>query len=148
MNRIYTYIILVILSTGMCFSQQLINTASAQQNNVSWSIGEIFTETGTTNDMIVSPGFSYQTSAIISATPEVMSRKINFYPNPVVDKMRVELDNSTPYTWMITDLVGRVLKNKVSCIDTEIDMSEFETGQYILKVVSGNYSHAVVIIKE
>ena len=148
MNKIIACFTFLLLWSGQSFAQQLICTAAQQQNNVSWSIGELITETGTVGNMVITQGFNQQIQDFPSAVSELTVRDFSFYPNPVVDKLMLNFNENNSYSWILTDIVGRTLKSKTSCVDREIDMSEFEAGQYILKVTTDNYRQSVIIIKK
>lgn len=147
MKSIYICIIIFVISISRVGAQQLITTAGATQNNVSWSIGELVNESGTVNDVFVIQGFNQQAENVISAVGEVKNRDFSFYPNPVVNKLRLTLENCTSYSWKLTDLTGRVLKQKSLCIEKEIDMSDMAPGQYILSILSDEFKQSVIVIK-
>lgn len=136
------------MSIGHCYSQEQICTAGMHQNNVSWSIGELVNESGSTGSMLVYQGFNKRSEGIISAVPEVINLNFSFYPNPVVNKLKLNFTDNNSYSWTLTDIVGRVIKTRTSCIDKEIDMSDFDAGQYILKVTADSYNRSVIIIKK
>lgn len=60
----------------------------------------------------------------------------NIYPNPSTDIIVVETDESrTDLEYMIYDANGKVLgSGEITSSKTEIDVSSFATGQYILKI--------------
>lgn len=147
MKNIFTYIIAIsFLSVGSCFSQQLITTAGMQENNVSWSIGELVNEAGSTGDATIYQGFNMQSDDIFSAVPTFFNQDFKFYPNPVLDKLYLNLTTKID-SWRITDIVGRVLMSNNSCIDQQIDMSALKSGQYILKIMADGYNKSIIVIK-
>lgn len=148
MKTIYTCIIILFLSVGHCYSQQLITTAGMQENNVSWSIGELLNDTGSTGNMDVFMGFNQQVEDILSATPQITNKIFSFYPNPVIDKLTLSVSESGAYSWTLTDVTGRTLKSRHSCVEKEIDLSDLVAGQYILRVVTNSFSGSAVIIKK
>jgi hypothetical protein len=147
MKNIFTYIIILLLSFNKGYAQQLIGTAGTTQNNVSWSIGELVNETGTTNNLIVVQGFNQQAEGVISAIGKLTNSIFSFYPNPVVEKLRLSMETNNSYAWKLTDLTGRVLKQKTSCIEMEIDMADMAAGQYILSVLTDEFKQSVIVIK-
>lgn len=147
MKHIFIYLILLLLTISKGNAQQLIGTAGAIQNNVSWSIGELVNETATVNNIIIVQGFNPQATGVVSAIEKVVNRSFSFYPNPVVDKLRLTLENNNAYAWKLTDLTGRILKQKSTCIEMEIDMSDMVSGQYILSVLTDQFNQSVMVIK-
>lgn len=147
MKSIFTFTIIFLLSLSHGFAQQLISPAGGAQHNVSWSIGELVNESGSANNLSIVQGFNNQAESIISAVNQVMTRNFSYYPNPVVDKLRLTLENNDSYAWKLTDLTGRILKQKSSCIEMEIDMSDMVSGQYILSVLTAEFNQSVIVIK-
>ncbi|HEY6914127.1 MAG TPA: T9SS type A sorting domain-containing protein [Paludibacter sp.] len=147
MNKIITCIAILLLITLQTFSQQLIGTAGQQQNNVSWSIGEIVNAEGSVSGLFFSQGLYSSENFIFTDVPHVSLSTISAYPNPVLDKLYVKNSESGYYTCTITDIVGRVWINNKVDTDQEIDLSHFASGQYILKVSTSQFSKSTIIIK-
>ncbi len=147
MKNIFIYLTLLLLTVGKGNAQQLIGTAGSVQNNVSWSIGELINETATANNITIIQGFNQQAAGVISAIDKVINHSFSYYPNPVVDKLRLTLENINFYTWKLTDLTGRILKQKSSCMEMEIDMSAMARGQYVLTILTDEFNKSVVVIK-
>ena len=149
MNKIITYITFLLLMAGSCFSQQLISTAGLQQNNVSWSIGELVTSEGSVSQLLVGQGFNSMSDTIlVSGLSNVTLSAILVYPNPVVDKLYIKQTDGEPYSFILTDIVGRVLINKTGDTNQEIDLSHYAIGQYILKITTSKFSKSTILIKK
>lgn len=148
MKNIFIFLIVTVFSVGMCYSQSTLNAAGTQQSNVSWSIGELLSATGTTNNMVVYQGFNQQISGVISSVKQLLNSAYRIYPNPVSDKLNIKFENISSYSWTLTDLTGRVVKSKSSCVDMEIDVTELATGQYILNVITDGNKISAIIIKK
>jgi hypothetical protein len=148
MNRIITCITILLLLAGQSFSQQLISTAGQQQNNVSWSIGEMITEGAPVSGMMILQGFNSPDSLVISGLSDVKLSTIVAYPNPVVGKLFLKHTESGLYSYSLTDIIGRVLINKTVDADQEIDLSHYDAGQYILKVYTNQFSKSTILIKK
>lgn len=149
MNKIITYITFLLLMAGSCFSQQLISTAGLQQNNVSWSIGELVTSEGSVSQLLVSQGFNSMSDTIlVSGLSNVTLSAILVYPNPVVDKLYIKQTERGSYSYILTDIVGRVLINKTGDTNQEIDLSHYAKGQYILKITTSKFSKSTILIKK
>jgi len=148
MNKIFACILILLLSFTQGYSQQLINTAGAQQNNVSWSIGEVVTESGIVEGLRINQGFNGSENIIPTGISDVETFTIQPYPNPVIDKLFLKFTNGNTYSYILTDIVGRILLNKSVNSDQEIDLSHYASGQYILKVNSNKLSKSTIIIKK
>lgn len=134
---------------GSCFSQQLISTAGLQQNNVSWSVGELVTTEGSVSQLLVSQGFNSMSDTIlVSGLSDVTLSAILVYPNPVVDKLYIKQTERGSYSYILTDIVGRVLINKTGDTNQEIDLSHYAKGQYILKITTSKFSKSTILIKK
>lgn len=148
MNKILISITFILLSFTNGYSQQLICTAGAQQNNVSWSIGELVTNSGTTSEFIFNQGFNSFSDVETSLSDIDMSSTIEVYPNPVIDKLFLKFTESNNYSYILTDIVGHVLLNNTVNSNQEIDLSNYKAGQYILRVYSNQFSKSTIIIKK
>ena len=112
MNKIFTCLSIFLFSFTHGYSQQLFTTAGTQQNNVSWSIGEIVTESGTMSGVTISQGFNSYLNLLPTGISDITSSIIKAYPNPVIDKLFLKFTDGNSYSYTITDIVGRVLLNK------------------------------------
>jgi hypothetical protein len=148
MKNIFVFLFVSILSVGMCYSQSTLNVAGTQQNNVSWSIGELLTTTGTTNNTVVYQGFNQQAGDVISSVKQLLNTSYSIYPNPVTDKLNVKIEGNSLYSWTLTDLTGRVVKSRSSCLDMGIDVAELVSGQYILNLTTDGNKISAIIIKK
>ena len=148
MNKINTCITILLFLAVLCFSQQLISTAGQQQNNVSWSIGELITEGASVSGIMVYQGFNTAVKSGTSGLSDVKISTIVAYPNPVIDKLYLKQTESDLYSYTLTDILGRVLLTKTTDSDQEIDMSQYNTGQYILKVYTNQFSKSTILIKK
>jgi hypothetical protein len=148
MNKIITCITILVLSAGQSYSQQLISTAGQQQNNVSWSIGEMITDGGSVSGKKIYQGFNSPDIIAYTGLADVSMSSIVAYPNPVIDKLFLKKTESGSFSFTLTDLVGRVLLTKTVDTDQEIDLSHFDAGQYILKVYTNQFSKSTILIKK
>ena len=81
---------LFLFSTASISAQQVISSAGSTKENISWTIGEVVTET-TIGDFCVLQGFN-QSDDLGPASIEFVKSTIEFniYPNPVTDKLIIE----------------------------------------------------------
>lgn len=128
--------------------QQVVGSAGgdsqSELHSVSWTIGEVVTETYSSNDYILSQGF-HQGNLFVSRVNDNYPFEIELkaYPNPVVDKLNVETDE-TDFKYRIIDVNGRSVANGTIHSDLKrIDFSAFPAGIYFLQV--GEYqTHKIV----
>ncbi len=90
--------------------------------------------------------FEYSaTKYVFAEVPEVT---VNAYPNPVIDKLTIEITGTQqPATYMLIDMVGRAFLMDIFNQRVTIDMSTFTTGKYILKVQGDRLSESIIILK-
>lgn len=148
MNKILTCLLILLLSVTKSYSQQLISTAGAQQNNVSWSIGEVVTESGIVAGLMINQGFNGFENIMPTGISDIETFTIQTYPNPVIDKLFLKVSDGSTYSYILTDIIGRILLKKSVNSDQEIDLSHYDAGQYILKVNSNHLSKSTIIIKK
>lgn len=88
--------------------------------------------------------FTDDVVACVLNTPSFTTNKISFYPNPVADILYFETSDILIEKVMIFDLSGRKVldQNQV----TTLDVSTFEKGNYILKIVSNQGTQTEKII--
>ncbi len=131
------------------FAQQLLSTAGSQQNNVSWSIGDLVAGGATVSGVTVYQGFNAFEIDVNTALSAVEATGISVYPNPVVDKLILNMEANVVFSFSLTDIVGRTILNSANHLGkSEIDLSKYDAGQYILKVFSAQFSKSTIIIKK
>ncbi len=66
----------------------------------------------------------------------LLNLKLNIYPNPVSDLLLVEkLKNAGEFEYKLLDLNGKEIKRgNITEVKTEIDVSIFETGLYLIEI--------------
>ena len=73
------------------------------------------------------------------------------YPNPVAEKLFIEINSQQPFLYRMTDLSGRTLlqSSNLSYKNVEIEINELNEGLYILQLISteGNILYSSRIIK-
>ncbi|MFT3751707.1 MAG: T9SS type A sorting domain-containing protein [Paludibacter sp.] len=139
----------MLLFGSQLFAQQLLSTAGGQQNKVSWSIGDLLTGGSTVSGVTVYQGFNAFELDVKTALSDVESTGINVFPNPVIDKLNINIEAGTVFSLSLTDLVGRTLISSTNQSGpVEVNLSQFDAGQYILKVYSAQFSKSTIIIKK
>ena len=139
----YLIILLILFpAVSIVSAQEVVSsnggTQSASGFEVGWTIGEpvIATITGGTNTL--TQGFN-QTKLTITAVTELLvpGIEVKVFPNPTQDFITIHfsefIENSSYYLY---DFTGRLIENKlIISVETEIDLKNYASGQYILKLV-------------
>ncbi|MFT6337103.1 MAG: hypothetical protein ACI86M_001793 [Saprospiraceae bacterium] len=85
-------------------------------------------------------------STIISSTKEALTESINIYPNPSSEYITVDIDVNTIQQLLIFGIDGAKYLEKSDLSDSNIDISSFAAGTYILllKTTDGDYTQTFV----
>ncbi len=121
------------------------NNISTSSGNVSYSIGQTFYEPSASTSASITPGVqqSYEISETLGQEIAEIGLSLKVYPNPTTDilNLRIDLNDYQRYNYELYDLGGRfLLKKSVSGKTTEISMSKYPSGTYLIKVSKGNSS--------
>ncbi len=105
----------------------------ANVGSISWTLGELVTETIGSSSLSISQGFhqSYKTT---SSTKEKAFFEVNIYPNPTTDQVIIESNSGSNYTIKIMDLNGKIIKEPIQSnqIQNSISFAGFPSGTYLL----------------
>ena len=110
--------------------------------SLSWTLGEIATETYTAGNVILTQGFQQPftlgTSINLNTT---VDWNIKAYPNPVEDELKIQFDlNQTDNFWIeVQDVTGRTMDikqyNDIHSGDIiQVDMTHYQYGVYFFKI--------------
>lgn len=140
----YSSIILILFLAGSVVSAQQVvssngDSQSAAGVEVSWTIGETIIETYVSDANTLTQGF-HQTKLTITAVSELLfpGIEIKVFPNPTQEFITIHFSEYVEGSrlWLY-DLRGKLLENKlISSADTEINMKNYASGQYILKLTN------------
>lgn len=141
---------LFLFSTVSVSAQQVISSVSNTKQNISWTIGEVVTET-IIGDFCALQGFN-QSDDLDPISIESVKSAIEFtiYPNPVTDKLIIDCqeDNRT-FTWKLTNLIGQeIAHSQPFTTNTTVNMTVFAPGNYLLTVLSDREIKTITIIKK
>ena len=78
---------------------------------------------------------------LTSPTVDVENLKISVYPNPASEIVNVKLSDAAPSvsTLILTDLLGKtVLKQAITSVETELDISAIPLGIYFVSIYREN----------
>jgi hypothetical protein len=121
----------VIASAGDYFSNGSIS--------ISWTLGEIATETIGNGSIILTQGFQQPNYGIVGV-PKINDKRfeIKAFPNPTSDLLKIQVkgNESVDLTFELYDAIGRVLITKKLEAGTalmEVEMTKYLPGMYYLK---------------
>lgn len=125
--------------------RQVIATAGDSDENaegsLSWTIGELAVATWSSSGTMITQGFqqsNLEVSTLIE--PDAGSGFWAIaYPNPVRDRMSVEVENWSKTTLYLElyDMSGRLLhKQQVQSNPSRLDFGEHPAGEYILQLMT------------
>ncbi|MBL8001915.1 MAG: T9SS type A sorting domain-containing protein [Flavobacteriales bacterium] len=73
---------------------------------------------------------------------------LRMYPNPVHDRMTVELPDNTEARLRVFDAMGQLVLQAVSHADrTELDLSGLQPGHYVVQVLSSEHAGTARILR-
>lgn len=110
---------------------------------ISYTIGETVIQTIEKNDVMLTQGF-HQSKLIITTVKDFNSLaiEIKVYPNPTSDYITIEqITNSgvVDLSAQLFDMHGRLIKSvPANQINTQINMQDFKSATYLLKVMDSN----------
>ena len=149
---------MLILGFSTAYAQQSANAsggiASGSGGSLSYSVGEIVYTTISGGNGSVAQGVQqpYEISDVLSLE-ETKDIRLNIvaFPNPTVDRLIIKMDsyNGNILSFQIFDLHGRLIfTDDVKGSETEVNMLDYESGVYILKIIgSGKEIRTFKIIK-
>ena len=115
------------------------DTQSAAGYEVSWTVGEAVVATLIGGSNTLTQGF-HQAKLTITAVSELLfpGLEIRVFPNPTQDFITIHFSEYVEDSrYSLYDFTGKLLENKlISSDDTEINMSKYASGQYILKLTN------------
>jgi len=157
---LFTFLTAGILVNGQTAEQNVIGSAGGYDttNNVkvSWTVGEVVTETATDGNNTLTQGF-HQTKLTITQIEEQLVRSedfsLNIYPNPAVSYVNVEItaESIKGLKYELNDNNGKLLlKNKFNSKLEKIDFTIYQPSIYYLRIYNekGTFSDTYRIIKD
>lgn len=137
-----------------CFSQEVISTQgdtySDGSNIIDYTIGEtvIFTGSDGTNDL--TQGFHQTNWSFVGFEDLQNDLQVSIFPNPTSDQLTITTSKNENYSYSIFDNSGRLVSDgKLMKEETQIDVSNYATGQYSISILSesGNQLKVFKLIK-
>jgi len=140
--------------------QEVIGSAGDHYQNsnvqISWTIGEISTETATDGNNIITQGF-HQTNLTVTKIEEDylnnVDANISIFPNPTSEMANIQLTNVdiSNFTFELNDNKGKtILKKKFESETEVIDFSQYAASIYYIRIYNreGTYSNTFKVIKD
>jgi Secretion system C-terminal sorting domain len=128
----------VVASAGDYFSNGTVS--------ISWTLGEVATETIGNGTNILTQGFQQPNyTSVIGAVPTYLNPKfeVSLYPNPSTDYVKLTIKGNDDFELQVSlyDAIGRqLLTSKIAAgvTDKTIDMSSYHSGIYFVKISQTN----------
>lgn len=109
-------------------------TSFAIMNNELYIGGSFFTVNGDTVKNIV----KYSVNNSLYETPDKRDN-INIYPNPVSEKIIIDLNSNYPANFELTNITGRIIFNKIIIQSQEaISTNSINEGIYLYRIIDKN----------
>ena len=120
--------------------------ASGTGGSVSYSVGQVFNTTAFDTNGSVSEGVQQPFEISVLSGVDITGIDLYYavYPNPTSGKLTLKLDASTTtniqsMSYQLYDVNGKMLRNdRLKEFETSIDMSDFVSATYFLKVTNIN----------
>ncbi len=140
---------LFLFSAASISAQQVISSAGNTKENISWTIGEVVTET-IIGEFCSLQGFNQpQHIGPISIESIKSTMEFSIYPNPVTDQLIIDCQENKSYTWKLTNLIGQeIAHSQPFTSSTTVDMTVYTPGNYLLTVLSDRAIKTITIIKK
>ncbi|KFC19553.1 T9SS type A sorting domain-containing protein [Chryseobacterium sp. FH1] len=119
------------------------DNATGTTGNVSYSVGQIFYESSTSPGGNINTGVqnAYEITETLGQEISQIGLALKIYPNPTTDILNLKIDftDHQKYSYELYDLAGKILNKKaVSGKVTELSISNYPSGTYLLKVSKNN----------
>lgn len=111
---------------------------SSPNGSLSWTLGEISTETFQKSAGILTQGFQQPQEATVTGLE--LNHDLSFYPNPVRTFLFVKTTEAGEYLLELFNLQGQRVINQQSYADAsvqlQIDMKEIRNALYLLRITN------------
>ena len=145
MKKIITILAFLLCYSTVNYAQQAVASGGGYHENtsgsVSWTLGEVMTETFRANEVILTQGFQ-QPSITVTSVDEYagLDFKIIAFPNPAREyiNVKIDTDNFDNIWYELYDFKGLVIEQKR--IDDEIvhiSLHDMEPAVYFLRIIEG-----------
>lgn len=143
----------VAVLSGRVVAQSVVSSAGGGNATLSWTLGEVFTESVMRSNVVrFSQGFNQPFTISASGILNVKGDRFTFTagPNPVADELYVTVADAGTSTWQLYDMQGRLLDSGRldDTRQTVIAFSGRNAGEYVLKIGNEQGTRSVLIIKK
>lgn len=83
-----------------------------------------------------------------ASTTDFEKKKLTYYPNPVNDMLNLKYDDVMTGIEVYNLLGQQVLAKTLNNVEANIDLSTLPSGNYMVKVLSGNKTNSIKITKQ
>lgn len=157
MKNIYTFIILIVIST-FSYSQIVSNDVVSSGGNsfiqpnltMDWTLGDLSVETYSINNIILTQGFQQGNLMLTKIEDHIpFGSKIKVYPNPTKSIVNIEtadFDKSLYYELLNQN--GKMIKTaNLKTNKDVVDLSAYANGLYYLNIISDTDKKARQVFK-
>jgi hypothetical protein len=145
MKKIILFFALFVFTAANTIAQEVVSTAGETNTitgyEVSWTLGEPVIQTISSGSTVLTQGF-HQSKLTVTAIDELLvsDLELKVYPNPTQDFVTISLSKMPEnLIYSVFDLSGKLLENnRISNLNTKIDMQHYSGGSYILKLKNKN----------
>ncbi|NRR92348.1 T9SS type A sorting domain-containing protein [Winogradskyella undariae] len=74
--------------------------------------------------------------------------EFTYFPNPVKNTLTLSAQNTIEHVAMYNMLGQEILRANPNAVDSDLDMSQLQTGTYFVKVTIGNVTETIRVIKQ
>ncbi len=150
MKRFYLLIVLYVPILGLSqnVDQNVIGTAGEYYENsygsLSWTMGEIVTETHSNSQNILTQGFQQSKLTVTNIAEEInLGYLLIAYPNPVENYLTIECNESN-IDYRIIDINGKTqIRGTLRNAQEFLDFSNLPTGSYFLQT-KNTQTHKII----
>ena len=146
MKRISLFIV-VIFFTTFSFSQSISNELSSNAgdigtdsygNTLSWSVGEVVTQTYSSDNNKLTQGFHQGRLTFVNIDEKSeLDFTVNIYPNPTTNILTIDIsklpDNETIEV-KILDINGKLINERQLNLSNTIDFRNYTKGTYLISI--------------
>ena len=111
-----------------------------QTITLSWTLGEIFTETTGSGDRLLTQGFQQPDFSITQLSLEHEEMQASLYPNPTWGHLTLKSSPGLGEIQVeIIDMLGKVLhQDQYEGHKLELDLTHYPVGQYVIRISGSN----------
>lgn len=140
-------ILLVSINTSInLLAQEVVSTdgsfSTNSQGSLSWTLGEVITETFSTTNNFLTQGFQQKLEGFLSVPEQTQSDNLSLFPNPFISEITINsCYQEAIFQIKIFDCQNKLVYSNdfiisVPCEQLSLDLSFLPAGMYFLKFTS------------